>query len=183
MSRDRSFQNNSLRDSASPTIADKLRRAFWYLIQNTFYRYSPVVLHSWRRFLLRRFGAVVASDCRAYPTAKIWAPWNLVLDSRSCLGPRVNCYSVGKIRLGCDSIISQGAYLCGATHDFRDTDFTLIIGDIDVGTGAWIATEAFVGPGVTIGDRAVVGARAVVTKDVEADLIVAGNPARVIGRR
>ena len=49
-----------------------------------------------------------------------------------------------------------------------------------------VAVEAnplFVGPGVTVGHMAIVGARAVVVKDVKASEIVAGNPARVIGRR
>ena len=48
---------------------------------------------------------------------------------------------------------------------------------------AWIAADAFVGPGVTVGDRAVVGARSSVFKDVPADEIHAGNPAKKIGVR
>ena len=45
---------------------------------------------------------------------------------------------------------------------------------------AWIATGATVVPGVTIGENAVVAAGAVVTKDVLANTVVAGVPARVI---
>ena len=54
---------------------------------------------------------------------------------------------------------------------------------IEVGQGAWICADAFVGPGVTIGDFAVVGARSVVVHDVAPSMIVAGNPAVQIGKR
>lgn len=105
------------------------------------------------------------------------------MGSGSCLGPRSICYAVGRVRLGADAVVSQGAHLCAATHDHRDPAFTLVIGDIELGAGAWVAADAFVSPGVKIGDRAVVGARAVVVKDVEFRSVVAGNPARQVGMR
>ena len=51
---------------------------------------------------------------------------------------------------------------------------------IAIGDDAWLGGGAIVLPGVTIGARAVVGAGSVVTRDVPADTVVAGNPARVI---
>jgi UDP-2-acetamido-3-amino-2,3-dideoxy-glucuronate N-acetyltransferase len=48
--------------------------------------------------------------------------------------------------------------------------------------GATLGAGAVVLPGVTIGERAMVGAGAVVTKDVEPDTVVVGNPARVVRR-
>ena len=56
-------------------------------------------------------------------------------------------------------------------------------GDVVIGNDVWIGTEAMIVSGVRIGDGAVIGARALVARDVEAYAIVAGNPARVIGRR
>jgi acetyltransferase-like isoleucine patch superfamily enzyme len=49
-----------------------------------------------------------------------------------------------------------------------------------LGDDVWIGADATILKGVTIGDRAIVGAGAVVTSDVPADTVVAGNPARVI---
>ena len=51
---------------------------------------------------------------------------------------------------------------------------------VKIGNKVWIGTRAVILKGVTVGDHSVVGAAAVVTKDVEANTIVAGNPARKI---
>lgn len=55
-------------------------------------------------------------------------------------------------------------------------------GPIDIGDGAWIASRVVVLPGVRIGAGAIVAAGAVVTRDVPANTVVAGVPARVIRR-
>ena len=51
---------------------------------------------------------------------------------------------------------------------------------VTIGNDVWIGHGAVILKGVRIGDRSVVGARAVVTRDVPADTVVAGNPARVV---
>lgn len=56
-------------------------------------------------------------------------------------------------------------------------------GDIVVGSDVWIARDALVLSGITIGSGAVIATRSVVTKDVRPYAIVAGNPAREVGRR
>lgn len=147
------------------------------------FRFTPVPAHAWRRFVLRLMGAKIGDRCAIYPSVKIWAPWNLQTDIAVTIGPGANIYNVDHITIGQGAIISQGAHLCAATHDFRSDDFALMVGSIFVGPNAWIAAEAFVSPGLTIGHSAVVGARAVVTKSVDDFEIVAGNPAKVIGKR
>ena len=56
----------------------------------------------------------------------------------------------------------------------------LVTSPIVVGDRAWVAADAFIGPGVTIGEGAVVGARSSVYRDVEPWTVVAGNPARIM---
>lgn len=53
---------------------------------------------------------------------------------------------------------------------------------IRIGDDCWLGGSVIILPGVTIGNRVVVGAGTVVTRDVEDDVVVAGNPARIIRR-
>lgn len=53
---------------------------------------------------------------------------------------------------------------------------------VTIGNNVWIGGSATILPGVTIGDNCVIGAGSVVTKDVESNTVVAGNPAKVIKR-
>ena len=61
-----------------------------------------------------------------------------------------------------------------------DPAFPVIHGAIVVGKKAWVAARAIVLMGVTIGEGSVIGAGSVVTRDVPAHTICAGNPARVV---
>ena len=63
------------------------------------------------------------------------------------------------------------------------TPCPLIKANITIEDGAWVCADTFVGPDILIEKKGIVGARAVVTKDVKAGNVVAGNPAKVIGHR
>src|SRR5437867_1941088 len=160
---------------------NKAGRAIWNICWLSLYRFSPVALHGWRRLLLRCFGARIASGAKPYPRARVWAPWNLTMREQSCLANDVDCYCVDRIELERGAIVSQYAYLCSASHDFRSPDFDLVTAPIRIGAGSWIAARVFIGPGVSIGPRSVVAACSVVVRDVPSDIVVAGNPARMVG--
>lgn len=164
-----------------PSLANKLARAGWLAVCLVLFRPSPVPLHAWRRALLRLFGAQVGAGALVYPSARVWAPWNLELGEGSCLGPASEAYNVAQIVLGPGAVVSQRAYLCTATHAIREPGFALMAAPIVLGTRAWVAAAAYVGPGVTLADGAVAAACAVVVKDVARDQVVGGNPARPIG--
>jgi putative colanic acid biosynthesis acetyltransferase WcaF len=166
-----------------PNLANKTARLMWLLVWAVLFRTSPTPLFGWRRLLLRLFGAEVGKGAHPYPSARIWAPWNLVMKAGSCLGSGVDCYSVDRIVLGRDAVISQRAFLCTATHDYREPGFRLMTGPVIIGDNAWVAAEAFIGPGVALGAGAVAGARAVVVHDVPPGAVVVGNPARQISKK
>ena len=140
-------------------------------------------MHAWRRFLLRLFGARVASRARIYASVRIWWPGNLELGERAWLGPRVDCYNQGRIRIGARVTVSQGAHLCASTHDYDDSAFPLVLRPILIADDAWIAADAFVGPGVTIGEGAVLGARGCALRDLDSWTVYSGNPAAAVGTR
>jgi putative colanic acid biosynthesis acetyltransferase WcaF len=139
--------------------------------------------YGWRNLLLRAFGARVGRGVRVRPTVRVEIPWNLELGDGVVVGDYAILYSLGTIRVGRLAVISQYAHLCAGTHDYTHPDFPLLTPPIAIGEGAWVAADAFVGPGVTVGDRAVVAARATVVKDVPPGSVVGGNPARVIKER
>ena len=133
--------------------------------------------------LLRCFGAKVGGGAHPYPRVRIWAPWNLTMREDSCLADDVDCYCVAPVVLGRHSTVSQYSYLCTASHDIRDPAMPLVAGPIELKEDAWVAADAFVGPGVTIGNGAVVAARATVMRDVPAWTVVAGTPGRRVATR
>jgi putative colanic acid biosynthesis acetyltransferase WcaF len=164
------------------TRAELMGRALWAIARPLFLA-SPRPLWGWRTSLLRLFGARIGRHVRFHPTVRITVPWNLLVDDYAAIGDRVILYSLGPIHIGRAATISQHAHICAGTHDYSRPDLPLLKPPISILEGAWVCTDAFVGPNVTIGAFAIVGARAVVTHDVEAWTIVAGNPSRTIGTR
>lgn len=170
-------KKNTWEGGASFSLANRVYRVFWKIIWLSLASWTPPAFKGWRRFLLNSFGASVAKTAVVYSSAKIWSPRNLVLDEFACLGRGCVVYNMAPTTIGAYSVISQGAHLCGGTHDIEDRGFQLKARSIRIGARVWIAAEAFVGPGVSIGDGAVLGARACAMKDLEAWTVYTGNPA------
>ncbi|NDJ58631.1 maltose O-acetyltransferase [Enterobacteriaceae bacterium 4M9] len=87
------------------------------------------------------------------------------------------------VYIGDNCMLAPGVHIYTATHP---VDATLRTSGIEygipvrIGNNVWIGGRAIINPGVTIGDNAVVASGSVVVKDVPANCVVAGNPARVI---
>ncbi len=171
------------RGGASFALRNRIYRLVWGMTWRLLASWTPPPLHGWRRLILRLFGAKVAPTAHVYPSVHIWSPANLEVGDHAGVGPNVTVYSMAKITLAPYSIISQGAHLCAGTHDIEDTHFQLRARPIVVGRRAWIAAEAFVGPGVTVGDGAVLGARGCAFRDLQPWTVYAGNPAQAIKPR
>jgi putative colanic acid biosynthesis acetyltransferase WcaF len=174
-------QNSRIGPSYNLTY--RLARAVWLIAWLLLARWTPPPLHAWRSFLLRCFGAKVGQGVHVYSGVKVWAPWNLEIGDQTGIGNGATLYAQGKINLGKRVVISQGAHLCGGTHDYTLKGFPVIPGDITIEDDVWIAAEAFVHPGLRIQEGAILGARAVAVKDLEAWTIYAGNPAKKIKTR
>ena len=162
----------------------RCKRIIWFFVNVTlFSMFFLSQMKFLRNLLLRIFGAKLTLGVMVYPSCRIFAPWNLSIGKYSCIGPNTTIYNKAPIVIGENCVISQGAYLCTASHDISKKSHDLITKPIIIKNRAWVAAEAFIGPGVTIGEGAVVGARAAVFKDVEPWTVVGGNPARVIKKR
>ncbi|RXS91436.1 sugar O-acetyltransferase [Geobacillus sp. PK12] len=90
---------------------------------------------------------------------------------------------VCEVRIGDHCFIGPGVHIYTATHplDPHERNSGLEYGKpVVIGHNVWIGGRAVINPGVTIGDNAVIASGAVVTKDVPANAVVGGNPAKVI---
>jgi maltose O-acetyltransferase len=90
---------------------------------------------------------------------------------------------VAPITIGADCQIGPNVQLLTPTHPVEPQprrDKLEAAKPITIGDNVWLGGGAIVLPGVTIGDNSVIGAGAVVTKDVPANVVAVGNPARVV---
>ena len=165
------------------TLKNRVMRQLWSIVWFCLFLPSPRPFHAWRSFLLRLFGARLGEACHVYPRARIWAPWNLIMEDQASLADDVICYSMAEITLRKAAIVSQGAHLCTGSHDYKSDSFQLFAKPIEIGAGAWVCAEVFVHPGVKIGDRSVVSARSVVKEDLPPDMVCSGNPCSPIKPR
>ncbi len=172
----------SNRSARKWTRGELMGRLLWAFCSPLF-RYSPRLLWGWRRFLLQMFGAKVGRHVQIHPSVRVFIPWNLTIGDWSSVGFDALLYNLGPLVIGEKVTISQRAHLCGGSHDFRDPTMTLLKLPVEIGDGAWICADVFVGPGVCVGRNSVLAARAVVVKNVNEGNVVGGNPAKVIGTR
>ncbi|MCL2640384.1 MAG: hypothetical protein FWD53_06030 [Phycisphaerales bacterium] len=163
---------------------NQLARFVWTIVWTLLARPIPRnFLGSWKRFLLRRFGAKLHPTATIYSNARIYMPWNLEMAEHSCLAAEVDCYNAAKVTIGAHAIVSQKTYLCTASHDITNRLNPLITKPIIIEDQAWIGAAAYIGMGVTVGQGAVVGATASVYKNVEPWTVVGGNPAKFLKKR
>jgi len=164
-------------------MSSRLARVAWKFVYYALIRFTPRPFHAWRSLVLRLCGAKLGARCHVYPRAAIWAPWNLVCADDAGIADGVEIYNVACITIGRRAVISQGAYLCSASHDYSDAsrdEFPLTCAPIEIGDCAWVAARSIVLPGVRIGEGCVIGAGSVVTGDMPPHSLCAGNPCRVI---
>jgi putative colanic acid biosynthesis acetyltransferase WcaF len=170
-------RTNPHEGGASFSLGNRLERLCWNVTWLLLARWTPNFLNPWRVLLLKVYGAVVETGAAICSSARIWLPRHLVMRRFSTIGPGVDCYDMASIEIGEYAIVSQGAVLCGGTHDIYDRNFQLQARPIVIGNYAWIAAEAFVGPGVVVGEGSVLGARACAFQSLQPWTVYLGNPA------
>ncbi len=89
----------------------------------------------------------------------------------------------GTLSIGNNVDIAQEVNIWTEQHDYNSSSYEAVASPVVVNDYVWIASRATILPGVTIGKGAVVACGSVVTKDVPDYTVVAGIPAKVIGKR
>lgn len=146
-----------------------------------YYNYTHVT--PWRQ-VVRGKGVVIS------PLANIANPQNLIVGDRVRISANVHLWpgpGTGRIILKDDVMIGPAVMISASNYRYNDgtpvTEQAMDEADIIIGRDVWIGYGAVILAGAEIGDGCIVGAAAVVRGKIPAFSIVAGNPAKVVGRR
>jgi maltose O-acetyltransferase len=109
--------------------------------------------------------------------------YNIKIGRRSFINYGGIVLDVAPVTIGDEVLIATNVQILTATHPLdaaRRRAWWEFAKPISIADGVWIGGGALILPGVSVGENAVVGAGAVVTRDVAANTVVVGNPARVV---
>ncbi|MBB5867072.1 maltose O-acetyltransferase [Allocatelliglobosispora scoriae] len=138
-----------------------------------------------RRAILTELLAEVGEGVEIRPPIYVDYGSNIRIGPRTFANFGLHALDVVAITIGADVQIGPGVMLMTPTHPLEPIprrDKWEAAKPITVGDNVWIGGGAKILPGVTIGENTVVGAGAVVTRDLPANVVAVGNPARVIRR-
>lgn len=161
----------------------RMVEAVWHLCKCLLFLTPLPVPSLFKCQVLRLFGARVGKGVVIKPQVKIHFPWKLTVGDFAWLGEEVFILNFEPVTIGAHCCISQRAFLCGGSHDYRQPEMPYRNGPIRVGDGAWVGAQVFVAPGITIGSEAVITAGSVVTRDVPARMVCTGYPCLPLKKR
>lgn len=146
------------------------------------YNHSLAEEHTLRQQILADlFGQV--TEAYIEPTFRCDYGYNIFLGNNFFANFDCVMLDVCPIRIGDNCMLAPGVHIYTATHPIdpvaRNSGAELGK-PVTIGNNVWIGGRAVINPGVTIGDNVVVASGAVVTKDVPDNVVVGGNPARII---
>ena len=162
---------------------NSIKRIIWYF-KNLFLFKSSIPWPNGLKILtLRFFGAKVGKGVVIKPCVNIKYPWFLEIGDNVWIGEEAWIDNLGKVKIGNNVCISQGAMLLCGNHNYKKSSFDLIVGDITLEDGVWIGAKAVVCPGVKMKSHSVLTAGSILTKDAEEYTIYQGNPAVAVRKR
>jgi putative colanic acid biosynthesis acetyltransferase WcaF len=163
--------------------ASRPRELLWLFVSLFLFRLCPLSLSRLKCAVLRGFGARVGTGVTIKPQVKITFPWKLTIGDHVWLGEECWLLNLERIVIGNNVCISQRAFLCTGSHDYKSNTFDLIVKPITLEDGCWIGAGGWVGQGVTVGAESILAAGSVATKDLAPSGIYRGNPAAYVRSR
>lgn len=123
----------------------------------------------------------IGKDFRMFPPFYTDCGKNLKIGDNVFINASCHFQDQGGIEIGDGTMIGHNVTIATLNHDIvPEKRFNTTPSPVKIGKNVWIGSDSTILPNVTIGDNAIVGAGSVVTKNVEPNTVVAGNPAKVI---
>lgn len=160
--------------------APRLNEIAWVITKCIFFQTPWPWPSALKVALLRTFGARIGAGVVIRSNVNVTFPWRLEIGDHVWIGEEVIILSLAQVTIGSNVCISQRAYLCTGSHDFRSDTFDLQTKPITIRDGSWVAAQAFVGMGVEVGEGSVVSAGSVLMESVAPRSFVRGNPGAVV---
>lgn len=169
---DLSTFNNSSFDPGGNAIT----RTLWYFVNAIVLKGAMPFMRP-KRFWLRIFGAEIGKGLVIKPHVSVKYPWNLEIGDNVWIGENVWIDNLGKVKIGSNVCLSQGAMILSGNHNFSKRNFELMVKEISIEDGAWLGAKSLVCQGVTVGSHAVLSVSSVASENLEPYGIYRGNPA------
>ena len=162
--------------------ASVFKQAIWFSLNGVLLS-SWLPGSSWRRALLRAFGAKIGKGVILKPGIRVKFPWRLSIGDFSWIGEQVFVDNLGYVSIGSHACVSQGAFLCTGSHDWTSNSFDLIVRPITVCDHAWVGAMSLLAPGAILGEGAVLSLGGVGKGELAPWTIYSGNPAKILSPR
>ncbi len=176
---DLSQPDNSAYDKGRSLVV----RLLWHFVGFPLVRSNWLPISAMKAGLLRIFGARIGEGVYIKPGIRVKFPWYLSVGDHCWLGEDLWIDNLATVTIGSDVCVSQGVYLCTGNHDWKTPNMKLFRKPIRIEDGSWVGAKAILCPGVVIGREAIVTVGSVITRNVPAHEIWAGNPAQFVRDR
>jgi maltose O-acetyltransferase len=147
-----------------------------------------IVRNTLHKYKIKANGALIGSNVTLHNSVYVRNPQNLRISDNTNVNHGSELYCAGGVNIGSGTMIAYSVMIFSDMRNYRgemplkkrkERSFL----PVNIGDDVWVGARAIILPGVRVNDHAIIAAGAVVTRDVDAWSIVAGNPARVIGSR
>ena len=161
----------------------KGKMLLWYPVNALIFDTSLPWPYSFKRWLLRLFGAEVGEGVVIKPHVRIKFPWRLKIGNHCWIGESCWIDNLVNVTIGNHVAVSQGAMLLTGNHDYTQSAFPYRLGEIYLEDGVWIGAQSVVCPGITCKSHSILTVSSVATKTLEPYGIYSGNPAVLARKR
>lgn len=161
----------------------KFKILLWMLFSRFFINTSIPWPFSLKRSVLIFFGASLGKGLVIKPKVQIKYPWLLTVGDYCWIGEKVWIDNLAKVQLGSHVCLSQGVMLLTGNHDYKKETFDLIVGEITLKDGVWLAAQSVICPGTTAEENSLLTVGSIASKTLEKNTVYQGNPAQETRKR